>query len=372
MKKFLLICSLAITAIFSNAQSVSINTDGTTADPSAMLDVKSTTKGMLVPRMTTVQRNAIPMPANGLLVYDTDLNKFYFYNGTEWGTFSSGGGSFTLPYSQFLNTSNILFEINNQGTGSAIAATSIGGNAITAFSSSSLALVAQSANHNAIYAQAASATKSAIIAEHSGAGTGLFAKSATGNALVVNGNLLIGGGNTNPSDGAVLTSDATGQAVWKANRIAFRATLLNSNFTALPGDGVRRKLQFLSQTYDYGNGFNPSTSTSPAESDGAFTAPVNGIYHFDVKTSLSLSLQQRFTANIRMVVKRGLSTVVIGGTFTESDPTGSLPLTFSSDYELQAGDIVIVEVASYPSSTSTSATISSLNSSFTGHLIFAN
>jgi len=44
---------------------VGINTDNSTPDPSAMLDVKSTTSGMLVPRMTVDQRNAIVSPAEG-------------------------------------------------------------------------------------------------------------------------------------------------------------------------------------------------------------------------------------------------------------------------------------------------------------------
>ena len=54
---------------------------GTTSpNVSSMLDVSSTTKGMLTPRMTTVQRNAITTPADGLIVYDTTLKFFYHYN----------------------------------------------------------------------------------------------------------------------------------------------------------------------------------------------------------------------------------------------------------------------------------------------------
>ncbi|MBK7172754.1 MAG: hypothetical protein IPH84_05885 [Bacteroidales bacterium] len=54
-------------------------------DNSAMLDVKSTNKGMLVPRMTSAQRTAIAGPATGLLVYQSDgVGGFYFYNGTSW------------------------------------------------------------------------------------------------------------------------------------------------------------------------------------------------------------------------------------------------------------------------------------------------
>ncbi len=53
-----------------------------TVSPSAssMLDVSSTTQGMLTPRMTTAQRLAITTPANSLLVYDTNLQAFYYYN----------------------------------------------------------------------------------------------------------------------------------------------------------------------------------------------------------------------------------------------------------------------------------------------------
>ena len=53
-----------------------------TPDASSMLDISSTTQGMLTPRMTTVQKNAIASPANGLMVYDTTLKGFYYYEGT--------------------------------------------------------------------------------------------------------------------------------------------------------------------------------------------------------------------------------------------------------------------------------------------------
>jgi len=67
---------------------VGINEDNTQPDASALLDVKSTTKGMLVPRMTTTQRNLISSPATGLLVFDTTTGSFWFYNGS-WTDLSS-------------------------------------------------------------------------------------------------------------------------------------------------------------------------------------------------------------------------------------------------------------------------------------------
>ncbi len=78
MKK-IIICLLAITQChLLTAQSVGIGT--TTPSASALLDVTSTTKGLLLPRMTTAQRIAITGVA-GLVVYDTDFKEFYHHNG---------------------------------------------------------------------------------------------------------------------------------------------------------------------------------------------------------------------------------------------------------------------------------------------------
>lgn len=69
----------------STAQSVGINTTGSTADPSAMLDVSSNSKGFLAPRLTMAQRDAIVAPAEGLFIYQTDNTPgFYYFNGAYW------------------------------------------------------------------------------------------------------------------------------------------------------------------------------------------------------------------------------------------------------------------------------------------------
>jgi len=57
---------------------------GNAADSSSVLDVRSTTKGFLPPRMTTTERDAISSPASGLMVYNTTTNKAQCYNGTAW------------------------------------------------------------------------------------------------------------------------------------------------------------------------------------------------------------------------------------------------------------------------------------------------
>lgn len=63
---------------------------------SALLELSSTTKGILIPRLTTTQRNAIPSPAQGLLIFQTDGPRgFYFYDGTWKAVSSSGSGANT-------------------------------------------------------------------------------------------------------------------------------------------------------------------------------------------------------------------------------------------------------------------------------------
>ncbi len=61
------------------------DTNGTTRpNNTALFDMSSTTRGILIPRMTTTQRNAISSPATGLMVRDTSLALFYEYTGAAW------------------------------------------------------------------------------------------------------------------------------------------------------------------------------------------------------------------------------------------------------------------------------------------------
>ena len=72
---------LLIICNYSHAQNVAINNDGSAPDASAILDVKSSTKGVLIPRMTAAQRSpGITSPATGLMVYQTDGTAGFYYN----------------------------------------------------------------------------------------------------------------------------------------------------------------------------------------------------------------------------------------------------------------------------------------------------
>jgi hypothetical protein len=77
---------ITLICIFSSTQLTAQTGIGTTTPhASAKLDITSVDKGFLPPRMTSSQRDAIPSPAAGLMVYQTDgTSGLYFYNGTAW------------------------------------------------------------------------------------------------------------------------------------------------------------------------------------------------------------------------------------------------------------------------------------------------
>lgn len=86
---FIAIFILTFSTNTVNAQSVGINNTGASPDPSAMLDVQSSSKGMLIPRMTSIQRMAIANAVDGLLVFDTQTQSFWFYSNLTWVDLSS-------------------------------------------------------------------------------------------------------------------------------------------------------------------------------------------------------------------------------------------------------------------------------------------
>ena len=88
--------------VYGTGSSVNVNTNGVViqriptnndANASSVLDIRSTTQGVLFPRMTTTQKNAIASPAAGLVVYDSTMNATCEYNGTAWRVVSAGAQS---------------------------------------------------------------------------------------------------------------------------------------------------------------------------------------------------------------------------------------------------------------------------------------
>lgn len=116
------------------AQSLAVNNSGATANASSILDVSSSTKGMLIPRVAltgTADVTTIASPANSLLVYNTATVSnvtpgYYYWNGSAWLKFVTGtawalrGNSGTIADTNFLGTTDnvsLSFRVNNQRAG---------------------------------------------------------------------------------------------------------------------------------------------------------------------------------------------------------------------------------------------------------------
>jgi len=84
VKFFALVTIALLVTTNLNAQGISINETEAPAHSSAMLDVTSTSKGLLIPRMTSEQKQGIATPADGLMVFDTDTQSFWYFNSTAW------------------------------------------------------------------------------------------------------------------------------------------------------------------------------------------------------------------------------------------------------------------------------------------------
>lgn len=107
--------------IASGTGNVGIGTAAPNA--SAQLDISSTSKGILIPRMTSAQRTAIVSPANGLLVYDTSVNEFYYMASAMWVSltssfsgWSTSGNVGTSPLLHYIGTADLAplnFKIQN-------------------------------------------------------------------------------------------------------------------------------------------------------------------------------------------------------------------------------------------------------------------
>ena len=407
MKKLFALSFVLFFAIFGKAQNVAINNDGSNADSSSILDIKSSSKGLLIPRMLTAQRNAIATPALGLMVYDTDTKSVWSFNGTGW--INSTTSSIIFPYQQSLDTMVTALELNN-ARGTAISATSNAGKAIDVKNSSATqpaiysynqigkSVFAVSGSDDGIYGFAIASGKAGVhgysnalnglgifgevpqgigVQGSSTSGTALSGTSTTGYALVTSGKVKIAGGNTNPTNGAVLTSDASGNAVWKKQNIAFNAFFTSNISSAYKSlaNGISTKILLGSESYDVSNNFTMYVSGTPQSTDSRFNAPLAGYYHFDAGFECAYTAPNGtpFKGKLKVYIKATKA----GKPYPESvcASYGNMPTGFgnlieascSGDVYLAAGDYVELIVSQENNENNV---VSIATATLNGHLIF--
>jgi hypothetical protein len=532
MRQLFILFAFNFIVAFANAQgSIGIGTSSPSA--SAMLDITSTSKGLLIPRVTSLQRSAITTPAVGLLVFDSDTKTVWAYDGATWKNLYTSGG-LVLPFSQTVNTGISAFQVTNQGigaalegsssaefgtgltakatgpggwglyalstgagaksinaladngtaihgennnpantntlmslinkgvgktstfqlvspastaynvqiagnnlgeqlkifqtnvanaapaisvvnsgTGDAMSATSTTGPAVVGTSTSSYGIRGVTSTSNSSLAAVsgvnngtqgsgvmgvASFAAGFGVKGESNAGTGVYGYSGTyrgisggtisgtaiygyggsGYALETVGKVKISGGDTNPSNGAVLTSDANGNATWKNNRVSFSAEAVNANFETVPNN-VWRRVHFAPSGYfDYGNNYNLLIGANVQPTSSCFTAPVNGSYHFNASVYLSVYYLADPTDIISgdLVLKLNrngvISNLIYNGNgiiYEHEAGNASIQLSISRDLFLLAGDIVYLETRQVNTQARTLYLGSGSDTYFTGHLL---
>jgi hypothetical protein len=180
-------------------------------------------------------------------------------------------------------------------------------------------------------------------------GTALYGNSTSGYGLEVVGKIKLSGGNTNPSAGAVLTSDAAGNAVWKTSKVGFLVSGYNPNLISMPKQ-TNNTVHLMNELFDYGNNYNAYAGTSPSFGHSTFVAPVSGLYHFDAMLGLrGFGGDPVLYPILTIVVQRGAT--IFAGAQAEFSPfvRNSYSQNFcqaiiSSDIKLVSGDIVYLRV----------------------------
>ncbi|MDX2171708.1 MAG: hypothetical protein SFY56_01220 [Bacteroidota bacterium] len=208
MKK--IISLLFLSCLITNnyfAQNVAINGTGAAPNASAMLDVASTTSGLLIPRMTTAQRTAIATPATGLVVYDTTTGGFWYYNGTIWVQLLNANTGWalvgnTLAGTEFMGSVNaqpVRFFSNNTermrilSAGEVVIGATVpfAGDVFSSYGQFAINGYCSTANGIGGYFEGgASGAIGSYGLSNSNTGFGVFARNtnATGTGLIVNGN----------------------------------------------------------------------------------------------------------------------------------------------------------------------------------------
>ena len=211
---------------------VAVNADGSLPNASAMLDVQSTNKGVLVSRMSSAQRTSIGSPADGLLVYDTDTKTFWYRKNLVWTELNG----LTLPYTATDNSATTSFTINN---GAATPASAGRFNILNASNSASALFASTNGGGNAIQAEvSANSGASALFARATGASQGAAGTFANDNAA--NPNITVGiYTNATSSNGLLAQTTGGGNAakfVANNNTNTTPAVSIEKNGT---GDGLR-------------------------------------------------------------------------------------------------------------------------------------
>lgn len=230
--KYIAILSLMISFSLASFAQVAINTDGSAPNGSSMLDISSTNKGILIPRMA--DHTSVVSPAKGVLVFDSSTNTFWFYNGSAWAELAAGGGGgCTLDQAydfggagngRIITSDNGAVEFNNgANTAHFINATNVAnftnGSDIVSLigTGNNVAEITTTGKESALYVSNARATSYGIYAENTNTGVAIYGD-ISGNSNQYSAIQGVVSSNTNSTAGSYISGlsgyyDGTGIGV---------------------------------------------------------------------------------------------------------------------------------------------------------------
>ncbi len=190
--------------------------------------------------------------------------------------------------------------------------------------------------------------------------------------LDIHGSLKISGANTNPTDGAVLTSDMYGNATWKRSKIACSVTGVEPTNMGLANSLVyHNRIHFLTESYDYGGSYVKKNIDSSGYGS-YFLVPVSGVYHIDAAVSFVHSGPDwvRYILGIYLS-QNSIPYPAVREVYNSIGPGYVASATINADVHLTAGQRICIAIAQSNSSNGTLA-LTSDYTYFNCHLLFPN
>lgn len=272
--------------------------DSNSFDSSAVLEIQSTTQGLLFPRMTTSERTSISTPAAGLMVYDTTKNALYYYNGSSW----------VIMVRNMEDDSNIIIGNNTSGdsiTTGAVGNILLGRDCADNYSASNSIFIGEN-----VLEIATDSSESVIIGANSGnlmttgsirntsCGESSFLTLTTGNRNTAVGNTS-GGTITTGSNNTLIGANTAGVATL-SNQMAlgYQATSDKSNQVMIGNSSVIEMVPHASANANLGTSTNPwnNSRLKGNASVGSSTDPVASSLLEMTSTSQGLLVPRMTTA----------------------------------------------------------------------------